>query len=132
MLYPSRLVLTILTFFRGTSAPSVLLDVWYNNNIAHEGKRVLLTSIGVPVANLMGLVSSNIFQNRDAPKYIPALATTAAFGATGALLTLLLGAWMIIDNTRRDKQLGRKLNVKDVPTERLRDGPASPEFRWFY
>ena len=110
----------------------MLLDVWYNNNIAHEGKRVLLTSIGVPVANLMGLVSSNIFQNRDAPKYIPALATTAAFGATGALLTLLLGAWMIIDNTRRDKKLGRKLNVKDVPTERLRDGPASPEFRWFY
>lgn len=39
---------------RGTSAPSVLLDVWYNNNIAHEGKRVVLTSVGVPLANLMG------------------------------------------------------------------------------
>ena len=50
---------------RGTSAPSVLLDVWYNNNIAHEGRRVVLTSIGVPLANLMGVVSSNIFQNKD-------------------------------------------------------------------
>jgi hypothetical protein len=80
----------------------------------------------------MGVVSSNIFQNKDAPKYIPALATTAAFGATGALLTMLLGAWMIIDNKRRDRRLGYKLNVKDVPTERLRDGPASQEFRWFY
>ncbi len=40
----------------GTSAPSVILDVWYNNNIADENKRVMLTSVGVPVANLMGVV----------------------------------------------------------------------------
>ncbi|KAK5141557.1 hypothetical protein LTR04_002553, partial [Oleoguttula sp. CCFEE 6159] len=51
----------------GTSAPSVLLSTWYNNNIAHEGRRVTLTSVGVPLANLMGVVSSNIFQNKDAP-----------------------------------------------------------------
>jgi hypothetical protein len=116
----------------GTSAPSVLLDVWYNNNIADEGKRVVLTSFGVPLANLMGVVSSNIFQNKDKPKYLPALATTAAFGATGAVLTLILGAWMLIDNKRRNTKQGMKLDVRDVPTERLRDGPASPEFRWFY
>lgn len=118
-------------YTRGTSAPSVLLDAWYNNNIAHEGKRLVLTSFGVPLANLMGVVSSNIFLNKDAPKYIPALATTAAFGATGAVLTLLLGAWMIADNKGRDRRQGVRLRVGDVPTERLRDGPAVPEFRWF-
>lgn len=80
----------------------------------------------------MGVVSSNIFRNQDAPKYIPALATTAAFGGTGMILTLILGAWMIIDNKRRDRQQGVRLSVGDVPTERLRDGPATPEFRWFY
>ncbi|KAJ9640061.1 hypothetical protein H2199_006295 [Coniosporium tulheliwenetii] len=112
----------------GTSAPSVLLDVWYNNNIAHEGRRVVLTSIGVPMANLMGVVSSNIFRPQDAPDYIPALATTAAFGGTGFALTLILGAWMMIDNKRRDHQQGVKLNVRDIPTERLKDGPAAPEF----
>ncbi|MCJ1239714.1 hypothetical protein MMC14_007712 [Varicellaria rhodocarpa] len=115
----------------GTSAPSVLLDVWYNNNIAHEGRRILLTSIAVPLANLMGVVSSNIFQNKDAPKYVPALATTAAFGGVGFLLTLMLGAWMITDNKRRDAKQG-KLNVRDIPTEELRDGPAAERFRWFY
>ena len=41
----------------GTSAPSVVLDVWYNNNIADENKRMMLTSLGVPIANLMGVVS---------------------------------------------------------------------------
>jgi hypothetical protein len=39
-----------------TSVPGVNLDVWYNNNIADEIKRILLTSIRVPVANMMGVV----------------------------------------------------------------------------
>ena len=109
-----------------------MLDVWYNNNIASEGKRVALTSIGVPLANLMGLVSSNIFRSQDAPKYIPALITTAAFGGTGFVLTLILGAWMVIDNKRRDMKQGITLKAQDVPTERLREGPANPDFRWLY
>ncbi|KKY28556.1 putative mfs transporter [Phaeomoniella chlamydospora] len=115
----------------GTSAPSVILDVWYNNNIAHESRRVMLTSVGVPVANLMGIISSNIFQEKDAPKYAPALATTAAFGACGAFLTLALGAWMIVDNKRRDKKEGVVLRARDIPTERLREGPDGEVYRWF-
>ncbi|KAH8881097.1 MFS general substrate transporter [Thozetella sp. PMI_491] len=114
----------------GTSAPSVLLDVWYNNNIANENRRVLLTTIGVPTANVMGLVSSNIFVNKDAPKYLPALITTACFGAVGCVLTLGLGAWMIIDNKRRDMREGKKAKAKDIPTEMLAEGPANPGYRW--
>ncbi|KAE8150812.1 MFS general substrate transporter [Aspergillus avenaceus] len=115
----------------GTSAPSVLLSTWYNNNVAHEGRRVLLTSIGVPLANLMGLVSSNVFRNEDKPKYMPALITVAAFGATGAALAACLGMYMWMDNKRRDRRTGEVVRAQDVPTERLRDGPASDEFRWF-
>ncbi|KAI9048038.1 hypothetical protein LZ554_007836 [Drepanopeziza brunnea f. sp. 'monogermtubi'] len=115
----------------GTSAPSVLLSTWYNNNTPHEGRRVVLTSVGVPLANVMGLVSSNIFTADSAPKYIPALVTTAAFGATGALLAGLMSLYMVIDNQRRDRKLGQKLDIRDVPTHLLRDGPSVPEFRWF-
>lgn len=116
----------------GTSAPSVLLDVWYNNNIANEGQRVVLTSIAVPVANMMGVVASNIFRSQDAPKYIPALVTTAAFGGTGIVLTICLGLWMMWDNKRRDLAQGVHVQAKDIPTENLRDGPAGECFRWFY
>lgn len=115
----------------GTSAPSVLLSTWYNNNIPHEGRRVAFTSVGVPLANLMGVVSSNIFQSKDAPKYIPALATTAAFGATGSLLAAGLGVYMWADNRNRDMKLGRTLDIREVPTEVLRDGPKTKDFRWF-
>lgn len=84
------------------------------------------------MANLMGVVASNIFQNKDAPKYLPALATTAAFGGMGIILTLLLGLYMIADNKRRDHKLGRTLQVRDIPTEKLRNGPEVEDFRWFY
>ena len=115
----------------GTSAPSVVLDVWYNNNIANENRRLMLTSVAVPLANLMGVVSSNIFRAQDAPKYIPALATTAAFGGLGCILTLILGAWMVVDNKRRDVRQGRKVKAVDVPTELMRDGPMELGYRWF-
>ncbi|KAH9929018.1 MFS general substrate transporter [Epithele typhae] len=115
----------------GTSAPSVLLSTWYNNNVAHEGRRLALTSVGVPLANVMGLVSSNIFRNRDAPRYIPALIVTAAFGAVGAAVTLCLGAYMVLDNRRMDAREGVRRRALDVSTEKLREGPKSPEFRWF-
>ncbi|KAG9856779.1 putative MFS transporter, partial [Aureobasidium melanogenum] len=116
----------------GTSAPSVLLDVWYCNNIADENKRAVLTSIAVPMANIMGVLASNIFLPEQAPKYMTALVTTAAFGGTGIVLTLLLGLWMIYDNRRRDRAQGVNLRAADVPTEKLGDGPAADEFRWFY
>lgn len=115
----------------GTSAPSVLLSTWYNNNIAHEGQRLVLTSVGVPLANLMGLVSSNVFRKEDAPKYQPALITTACFGAAGAFIAAAMGIWMVWDNRARNRRQGVSLSARDVPTHRLRDGPKVDEFRWF-
>jgi hypothetical protein len=115
----------------GTSAPSVLLSTWYNNNVAHEGRRIVLTSVGVPLANLMGVVSSNIFVTTDAPKYLPALITTACFGAVGASITASLGLYMWWDNKRRDRRAGRHIDARDIPTQRLREGPSADEFRWF-
>ncbi|KAI1856598.1 hypothetical protein JX265_011557 [Neoarthrinium moseri] len=115
----------------GTSAPSVLLSTWYNNNVADEGKRLVLTSVGVPLANLMGLVASNLFQTRDAPKYLPALIATASFGACGFVVAGLLGAYMTFDNKRRNRQQGVNLTAQDVPTSKLKDGPQVQDFRWF-
>ncbi len=115
----------------GAGAPSILLCTWYNNNTPHEGRRMALTSIGVPMSNLVGIVSSNIFTPQSAPKYIPALVTTAVFGATGAVLATGLSLFMVFDNRRRDKKLGRKLDIQETPTELLLDGPSVPEFRWF-
>ncbi|KAI6356032.1 hypothetical protein MCOR25_007986 [Pyricularia grisea] len=115
----------------GTSAPSVLTSTWYNNNIAHEGQRLVLTSVGVPLANLMGLVPSNIFRLEDAPKYEKGLITVACFGAAGALAAASMFTYMFFDNKARNRRQGVRLSARDVPTHKLRDGPRAEEFRWF-
>ncbi|KAI1309929.1 major facilitator superfamily transporter [Xylaria venustula] len=115
----------------GTSAPSVLLSTWYNNNVAHEGQRLALTSVGVPLANLMGLVASNVFREQDKPKYAPALITTASYGGFGFIVAACLGLYMTLDNKRRNRRQGVNLSARDVPTSRLRDGPKTDDFRWF-
>ena len=90
-----------------------------------------LTSVGVPLANLMGLVASHLFRMEDAPKFEPALIGTACFGGCGALITGLTGLYMIWDNRRRNKAQGVNKQARDVPTSLLRDGPRSPDFRWY-
>jgi hypothetical protein len=79
----------------------------------------------------MGLVSSNLFQDRDAPKYFPALIAIACFGAAGFLIAGALGIYMAFDNKRRNRRQGLTLTAQDVPTSKLKDGPKVPEFRWF-
>jgi len=59
------------------------------------------------------------------------LATTAAFGACGFVLTLLLGAWILMDNHKRDRKQGVVVKAKDISTEKLKDGPAGEDYRWF-
>lgn len=118
----------------GSNTPSVMLSTWYSNNSISENKRVVLTGVMVGIANASGLISGNIFQAKDAPKYIPALATSAAFGGFTALLAFGYGMYMRIENRRRNKEQGmpRKYGSKDVPTELLGKGPKAPEFRYFY
>ncbi|KAK9474434.1 major facilitator superfamily domain-containing protein [Dipodascopsis tothii] len=115
----------------GTSAPSVLLSTWFSNNTPSEGRRAALTAVGVPTANLMGLISSNIFRAQDAPDYIPALVTTAAFGFVGFVTTMALGFWMKYDNARRNREQNVILRVGDVSTHILSEGPKHESYRWF-
>jgi hypothetical protein len=75
--------------------------------------------------------SSNIFIEKEAPKYLTALITTAAFGAAGCLFTILLGLWMMYDNKKRDRAEGIKAKARDIPTHLLASGPESPSYRWY-
>lgn len=116
----------------GASASSVLTSTWYNNNIANENRRAVISAVGVPLANAAGLISTNIFRAQDAPKYVPALGITAGFGGLAMLIILSIYLFMVYDNKRRNKAQGVNLSFKDVPTSELADGPANPNFRWMY
>ncbi|GAW03594.1 high-affinity nicotinic acid transporter [Lentinula edodes] len=116
----------------GASAPSVLVATWYNNNTPQESKRAVVTAVMVALANASGLISTNVFRAQDEPKYVPALATSAAFGGLCLILVASTGIWMRWENKRRDKVQGVVLSAGDIPTETLSEGPLNPSFRFMY
>ncbi|CEP60803.1 uncharacterized protein LALA0_S01e19328g [Lachancea lanzarotensis] len=116
----------------GSSVSSVLTSTWYNNNTPNENRRVVISAIGVPLANAAGLISTNIFRAKDAPKYLPALGITAGFGGAAILLIIGIVSFMVFDNRRRNRLQGVNLTYKDIPTSELADGPDNPNYRWMY
>lgn len=116
----------------GGSSSSVILVTWYNNNTPGETKRAVLSAVGVPLSNAVGLISSNIFFNREAPTYPTAIAVTAAFCGAGLVLTSLVLTYMWVDNKRRNRQQGVNWTFRDVSTAVMAEGPKNPSFRWYY
>ncbi|KAH9427143.1 hypothetical protein MCOR02_012436, partial [Pyricularia oryzae] len=105
------IILAFLSDWRRIRGPFVALGFTFtcivvHNNIAHEGQRLVLTSVGVPLANLMGLVPSNIFRLEDAPKYENGLITVACFCPAGALAAASMCAYMF-STTRPEQTTGR-------------------------
>ncbi|KAI9729404.1 MAG: hypothetical protein M1834_006928 [Cirrosporium novae-zelandiae] len=109
---------------------SPLLSTWYNNNTLDENQRAILTPVLVASANAMGLVSSNIFREQDAPDYTLACIISACFGAAGSLLTLGVGFYMKMDNRKRNKAQGVNIKAVDVSTAELQNGQKDPNWRW--
>lgn len=116
----------------GASASSVLTSTWYTNNTPGSNRRAVISAVGVPLANAAGLISTNIFRPKDAPKYIPALGITAGFGGLAIVIILLILGYMIFDNRRRNRTQGVQHTFEDVPTYILSEGPGNPNFRWMY
>ncbi|KAJ7103562.1 major facilitator superfamily domain-containing protein [Mycena belliarum] len=116
----------------GAFAPSVLVASWYSNNTNQESRRAVVAAVMVAFANSAGLISTNVFRAKDEPKYIPALATSAAFGGLCLILVAGTGIWMRLENARRNREQGVNHSAADVPTSTLAEGPASPAFRYMY
>lgn len=116
----------------GASVSSVLTSTWYNNNTPNENRRVVISAVGVPLANAAGLISTNIFRTKDAPKYVPALGITAGFGGAAILVIVGIVTFMFFDNRRRNKAQGVNFTYKDIPTSELAEGPENPNYRWMY
>jgi hypothetical protein len=108
----------------------VLICSWAANNTPDESQRAVRVALVVAFGNAAGLISSNIFRAQDEPKYVLALAVTAAFGGAAMVFIAGFGTWMRWDNRRRDMAQGIKLHARDVDTRLLKDGPANQSFRW--
>lgn len=83
----------------------------------------------VAIANSSGLISTNVFREKDEPKYVLALAVSAAFGGLCLVLVAGVGIWMRWENARRNREQGVNITSKDVDTSEVH-GPSHPSWRY--
>ncbi|KAL4915022.1 major facilitator superfamily domain-containing protein [Aspergillus aurantiobrunneus] len=115
----------------GAYIPSCLVHAWHNNNNTNENSRAANTGFFVGLGNLAGILSAATFRTEYAPKYIPTLAATCACNGACIVATGFLGAWMRVENGRRDRAQGVRLQAKQVETVHLTQGERSAEWRYF-
>lgn len=113
----------------GAFSPSVLVAAWYSNNTPSESRRAVVAAVMVAIANSSGLISTNVFREQDEPKYVLALATSAAFGGLCVILVAGVGIWMRWENARRNREQGVNITSKDVDTSEVH-GPSHPSWRY--
>ncbi|KAI9923943.1 hypothetical protein ASPWEDRAFT_50323 [Aspergillus wentii DTO 134E9] len=114
----------------GAFAPTALFHSWHLNNIVVEGQRAAITGLMAGSANSAGIPSSLAFDDRTAPKYMPALIVNCVFLLTGVAVILCLGTWFRYDNRQRNKQQGVRMSAGDIATESLIGGWEDPNWRW--
>ncbi|OKL55482.1 hypothetical protein UA08_09226 [Talaromyces atroroseus] len=80
---------------------------WTMANIPDLNARAMTNGLYVAVGNCAGLLSSNIYIQRQAPRYITMLITNLAMSAVMTLAGITYGAWMRWENRRRDRLHGQ-------------------------
>ena len=83
---------------------SVILSAWTVANVPNQNARALTTGVLFACINSMGLVSSNIFFAREAPRYGTALKVNMAFPCVGVVFTLAYSMYLRVLNRKLDKQ----------------------------
>jgi hypothetical protein len=85
---------------------SVIFSAWTMANIPNQNARALTTGFLLAVLNSMGLVASNIFLQREAPKYRTALIVNTAFPCVCVVCTVWYTMYLRRLNRKLDRGMG--------------------------
>ena len=96
-------------------------------NIPNLNARALSVGVYNSVGNCAGLLSSNIYLSREAPRYLTSLRVNLAMAALGSFVSFAYGLWMRWENRRRDRRTG----PVDEATARV-FSTKDPAFRFQY
>ncbi|KAI0527951.1 MFS general substrate transporter [Xylaria bambusicola] len=102
---------------------------WLSNNISGHWKRAFGAGIQVTVGNIVGVVSANVFLEREAPRYHTGYGTALAFNWLGGIAATAMFVGMLLENRKRDAG-GRDYRLSR-PDEEVRNlGDDHPSFRF--
>ncbi|KAF2475581.1 MFS general substrate transporter [Lindgomyces ingoldianus] len=118
----------------GLYCPFICLVCWIANNLAPSSKRAVGMALLISVGNMGGIMGSNIYIAREAPKYHTGFGVSLTMVCCAILMTFVLRWGYTRENNKRAKLLmentEEEIKSRYTEQEMLDLGDRSPFFRY--
>lgn len=118
----------------GLYCPFTCLVSWIANSLAPSSKRAVGMALLISVGNMGGIMGSNIYLAREAPKYTTGFSVSLAMCCFGIVMTFVLRWGYGKENAAREKlfreNTEEEIRARYSEEEMLRLGDKSPFFRY--
>lgn len=118
----------------GLYCPFTCLVSWIGNSLAPSSKRAVGMALLISVGNMGGIMGSNIYLAREAPKYRTGFAASLAMCCLAIIMTFVLRWAYSRENAKRDALIATEgedaVRARYSPEELLLLGDKSPFYRY--
>jgi MFS family permease len=118
----------------GLYCPFVCLVSWIANSLAPSSKRAVGMALLISVGNMGGIMGSNIYLAREAPKYTTGFAVSLAMCCGAIAMTFVLRWAYAKENRKRDEMFANhsedEVRARYSDQEMLDLGDRSPFWRY--
>ncbi|CAK7230065.1 hypothetical protein SBRCBS47491_007460 [Sporothrix bragantina] len=128
--YPGVVYFWLFFIPGGTYAGVSTLVSWVSNNMSPTWKRAVGIGMCIMVGNMGGIVGTNIYLAREAPKYWTGYGISLAFLLNAICCTFVLRHVWNKDNKKRDRMSEDEIYAKYTEQELLELGDRSPLYRY--
>ncbi|KAI5456668.1 major facilitator superfamily domain-containing protein [Mariannaea sp. PMI_226] len=103
---------------------------WIGNNMAPSSKRAIGMAAVIAGGNMGGIVGSNIFLVKEAPKYWTGYGVCLSIAVCATISTLILKRSYYNHNASRDRMTDEEIREKYTDNQLTQLGDRSPYFRY--
>jgi len=118
----------------GLYCPFTCLVSWIGNSLAPSSKRAVGMALLISVGNMGGIMGSNIYISREAPKYTTGFSASLAMCFAAIIMTIVLRWAYARENKRKDAMIAEQgeaaIKAKYSDDELMQMGDKSPFFRY--
>lgn len=118
----------------GLYCPFTCLVAWVGNSLAPSSKRAIGMALLISVGNMGGIMGSNIYLAREAPKYTTGFSASLAMCCAAIIMTFVLRWAYARENQRKDLLIAEEgeeaIRARYTEEELLMLGDKSPFFRY--
>lgn len=118
----------------GLYCPFIILVSWIANSLAPSSKRAIGMALLISVGNMGGIMGSNIYLEREKPKYKTGFGVSLAMCCLSVVMTYVLRVAYKRENTKREALLTEHgetvIRARYTEDEMLELGDKSPFFKY--